>query len=70
MPADISIGTSNGARAVALLNRQLSALPMLRPLMLVVKAFLREQGLNEVSALSPRCRSVAGPAQSSSSSIF
>lgn len=50
MPADISIGTSNGARAVALLNRQLSTLPVLRPLILVVKAFLREKGLNEVGA--------------------
>ncbi|KAG1663570.1 hypothetical protein FOA52_013190 [Chlamydomonas sp. UWO 241] len=48
MPADISIGVANGAAAVSLVRRAVLALPPLRPLCLVLKAILREMGLNEV----------------------
>ena len=47
MAADISLGAANGARAVVYVQRQLQALPQLRPLVLVVKAFLRQHSLNE-----------------------
>lgn len=50
MAADISLGTANGARAVFYVCSQLQALPALRPLVLAVKAFLRQRGLNEVTA--------------------
>lgn len=50
MPADISIGVNNGTRAVLYLNRQLQALPPLRPLILAVKAFLQHHQHNEVPA--------------------
>jgi DNA polymerase sigma len=46
--ADISLGATNGAAAVDFVRRQVLALPPLRPLCLVAKAFLRERGLNEV----------------------
>ncbi|GAB4814301.1 hypothetical protein N2152v2_001347 [Parachlorella kessleri] len=46
--ADISLGATNGAAAVDFVRRQVVAVPPLRPLCLVVKAFLREHGLNEV----------------------
>jgi DNA polymerase sigma len=48
LPADISFGAANGAAAVKFLRRQILAVPPLRPLSLVVKAFLRDRGLNEV----------------------
>jgi len=48
LPADISFGAINGAAAVTFLRRQILAVPPLRPLSLVVKAFLRDRGLNEV----------------------
>jgi hypothetical protein len=37
--------------AAQYINRQLAALPVLRPLILAVKAYLRENGLNEASTL-------------------
>lgn len=49
IPADISLGTANGVGAAQYLNRQLAVLPVLRPLILAVKAYLREKGLNEAS---------------------
>lgn len=52
MPADISIGVNNGARAVLYLNRQLQALPPMRPLILAVKAFLCHHKQNEVQFCS------------------
>ncbi|KXZ49555.1 hypothetical protein GPECTOR_20g409 [Gonium pectorale] len=48
LAADISIGAANGVAAVALVQRAIAALPPLRPLCLVVKALLKEAGLNEV----------------------
>ena len=47
MAADISLGAANGVRAVVYVQRQLQAMPQLRPLVLVVKAFLRQHSLNE-----------------------
>ena len=47
MAADISLGAVNGARAVVYVQHQLAAMPQLRPLVLVVKAFLRQHNLNE-----------------------
>ena len=38
--------------AAQYINRQLAVLPVLRPLVLAVKAYLREIGLNEASALA------------------
>jgi hypothetical protein len=49
IPADISLGTANGVGAAQYINRHLAVLPVLRPLILAVKAFLRENGLNEVT---------------------
>jgi hypothetical protein len=48
LPIDISIGTANGAEAVDFIRRQVIDVPPLRPLTLVVKALLRDRGLNEV----------------------
>lgn len=48
LPTDISFGAANGAAAVAFLRKQIVAVPPLRPLTLVVKALLRDRGLNEV----------------------
>lgn len=45
--ADVSLGVPNGLRTVALVQRQLQALPPLRPLMLVLKAALRQAGLGD-----------------------
>lgn len=53
IPADISLGTANGVGAAQYINRQLAVLPVLRPLVLAVKAYLRESGLNEASMLPP-----------------
>jgi len=47
LAADISLGAANGVRAVVYVQRQLAAMPQLRPLVLVVKAFLRQHNLNE-----------------------
>jgi hypothetical protein len=41
--------------AAQYVNRQLAVLPVLRPLVLAVKAYLRENGLNEASVLRQRC---------------
>lgn len=48
MAADISLGVANGAAAVHWVRRQILAVPPLRPLTLVVKALLRDKGMNEV----------------------
>lgn len=48
LPMDISLGAANGAAAVTFLRKHVIALPPLRPLTLVVKALLRDRGLNEV----------------------
>lgn len=48
LSADISIGAANGVAGVALVQRAVALLPSLRPLCLVVKALLKERGLNEV----------------------
>lgn len=48
LPVDISLGVVNGASLVVFLRRQVIALPPLRPLVLAVKALLRDRGLNEV----------------------
>lgn len=45
---DISLGTVNGADAVALVRRCVEAVAPVRPLVLVLKALLRQAGLNEV----------------------
>ena len=47
LAADISLGAANGCQAVVYVKRQLAAMPQLRPLVLVVKAFLRQHSLNE-----------------------
>ena len=54
---DVSLGAANGAAAVEYVQRQVVALPPLRPLVLVVKAVLKEAGLNEVfrGGLSSYC---------------
>ncbi|MEW5298464.1 MAG: hypothetical protein WDW36_001585 [Sanguina aurantia] len=46
--ADISMGVANGVAAVYLVRRMVEQLPPLRPLVLVLKACLKEAGLNEV----------------------
>lgn len=48
LEADISLGVANGAEAVHFVARQIKAMPPLRPLVLVIKAFLKEAGMNEV----------------------
>lgn len=48
LPVDISINQSNGISAGKIVNAYISALPALRPLVLVVKAFLNQRGMNEV----------------------
>ena len=54
---DISMGVSNGARAVAFVQRQVQAMPPLRPLVLVLKALLKQYNLNEArkGGLSSYC---------------
>jgi non-canonical poly(A) RNA polymerase PAPD5/7 len=54
---DISMGVSNGARAVAFVQRQVQAMPPLRPLVLVLKALLKQHNLNEarLGGLSSYC---------------
>lgn len=42
------MGVSNGAQAVHFAVTQVQAIPPLRALLLVLKAFLKERGLNEV----------------------
>lgn len=46
--ADISMGVANGVAAVYLVRRMVELMPPLRPLVLVLKACLKEAGLNEV----------------------
>lgn len=48
MPVDISINQSNGISAGKIVNSYISALPALKPLVLVIKAFLNQRGMNEV----------------------
>lgn len=54
---DITMGVSSGARAVAFVQRQVQAMPPLRPLVLVLKALLKQHGLNEprLGGLSSYC---------------
>ncbi|GIL59507.1 hypothetical protein Vafri_14274 [Volvox africanus] len=54
---DISVGAETGLTGVAMLQRAVAMLPPLRPLCLVVKALLKETGLNEVftGGLSSYC---------------
>lgn len=47
------------------INRQLSVLPMLRPLILAIKAYLREKGLNEARTCSVMLFRFANWAESS-----
>ncbi|EJU00806.1 Nucleotidyltransferase, partial [Dacryopinax primogenitus] len=44
---DISVNQTNGLRAVTVVNRFLWYLPAVRPLVMVIKAFLLQRGLNE-----------------------
>lgn len=46
--ADISMGVKNAADAVGLICRHVSQTPMVRPLVLVLKALLQKAKLNEV----------------------
>eukprot|EP00232_Nephroselmis_pyriformis_P014730 CAMPEP_0182897910 /NCGR_PEP_ID=MMETSP0034_2-20130328/27173_1 /TAXON_ID=156128 /ORGANISM="Nephroselmis pyriformis, Strain CCMP717" /LENGTH=310 /DNA_ID=CAMNT_0025031851 /DNA_START=188 /DNA_END=1117 /DNA_ORIENTATION=- len=48
LPVDISLGASNGERAIGYVRSQVVKYEALRPLMLVVKALLSQRGLNEV----------------------
>eukprot|EP00873_Tetraselmis_striata_P016039 jgi/Tetstr1/436303/TSEL_025143.t2 len=45
---DISMGAANGTEAAEFIAQEIVMVPPLRPLVLVVKAFLRQKGLNEV----------------------
>lgn len=45
---DISIGVDNGLKNVAVIKSYIEQFPALRPLLLVVKCFLQQRGLNEV----------------------
>ncbi len=45
---DISINQSNGVAAGKMVNQFLNELPALRSLVLVVKSFLNQRGMNEV----------------------
>lgn len=45
---DISIGVKNAADAVGLICQYVSRTPIVRPLVLVLKALLKEKNLNEV----------------------
>ena len=47
---DISIGDDSGPRAARYLGQQARSFPPMRALVLVLKAYLRNQGLNEVSS--------------------
>lgn len=49
IPVDISFGTKNGLDAVQFIRANLIILPALRPMVLFLKAALREKNLNEVS---------------------
>lgn len=49
LAADISLATANGAAAVYYVARQLTAIPPLRPLVLVVKALLKVSTLTLLS---------------------
>lgn len=48
MNCDVSIGTGNGVGNVPRIKGFLEQYPALRPLLLVVKCFLRQRGLNDV----------------------
>lgn len=45
---DISIGVNNGPKYVPVIKKYVESYPALRPLLLVVKCFLRQRNLNEV----------------------
>lgn len=44
---DISVNQTNGINAIAVVNRFLQYMPGVRPLVMVIKAFLLQRGLNE-----------------------
>ncbi|KZP01169.1 Nucleotidyltransferase [Calocera viscosa TUFC12733] len=44
---DISVNQTNGIRAITVVNRFLWHMPAVRPLVMVIKAFLLQRGLNE-----------------------
>lgn len=45
---DISINQTNGVSAGQIVNAYIDSLPALRPLVLVIKAFLSQRSMNEV----------------------
>lgn len=47
-PVDISINQTNGVSAVEIVKNFMNELPALRPLVLIVKAFLSQRSMNEV----------------------
>lgn len=48
IPVDISLNQTTGVSAIPVINRYLEHFPALRPLIMVVKAFLNQRGMNEV----------------------
>lgn len=48
LPIDISLNQLNGISAGKIVNSYLAALPAVRPLVLVIKSFLNQRGMNEV----------------------
>ncbi|KAL7416891.1 hypothetical protein BDY24DRAFT_378617 [Mrakia frigida] len=48
LPIDISLNQLNGISAGKIVNSYIAALPALKPLVLVIKAFLSQRGMNEV----------------------
>lgn len=47
-PVDISINQMNGLAAGQLVNRFIKEMPAIRPLVLVIKNFLKQRNMNEV----------------------
>lgn len=48
LPIDISLNQLNGISAGKIVNSYIASLPALKPLVLVIKAFLSQRGMNEV----------------------
>ncbi|KAG8846400.1 hypothetical protein FRB91_000859 [Serendipita sp. 411] len=48
IPIDISINQTNGIKAITMIKKYLDRFPALRSLILVVKAYLNQRGMNEV----------------------
>jgi DNA polymerase sigma len=46
---DIGINNTDGVKGIELINNYLAKMPALRPLILVVKGFLSQRGLNDAS---------------------